>query len=207
MFSRRNLKIFSCHPYTAFDVQFYDRRKFVAPVTIIGTQDIPLADLTPFPGNARRGNVALLRESVKEHGQYRSVVVRRQDDGTLVVLAGNHTVEALREEGAATARAEVITCTDTQAKKINVADNRLSDVSTNDDQDLMALLAEIAASDEGLYGTGYTEDDIAKLIHDLPDFDPDDMPPSRLDELAPNCCRKCGYDNANNPDDLEPWPS
>lgn len=179
----------------------------MAPVTIIETREMNLADLVTFPGNARRGNVALLRDSIKEHGQYRSLVVRQENDGRYVILAGNHTAEALREEGATTARCEVITCTDIQAKKINVADNRLSDISTNDDQDLMALLTAIAASDEGLFGTGYTEDDIASMINDLPDFEADDLPPSRLDELDPQHCRQCGYDNANNPNDLEPWPS
>ena len=54
----------------------------------IGTRSIAIADLTYFPGNARRGNLTEIRKSVRRLGQYRSVVVR--DTGAeLVILAGN----------------------------------------------------------------------------------------------------------------------
>lgn len=80
-------------------------------VTVQGTRDIPIGDLTRYPGNPRRGNVAEIRASVRRLGQYRPIVVR--DTGTeLVILAGNHTTDALTAEGAATVRAEVIECTD-----------------------------------------------------------------------------------------------
>jgi len=36
----------------------------------LGTRDVPIADLTFFPGNARRGNVDEIRKSVRRLGQY-----------------------------------------------------------------------------------------------------------------------------------------
>ena len=69
------------------------------PVEQLGTQDLPIASLTYFPGNARRGNLAEIRKSVRRLGQYRSVVVRDTGD-QLVILAGNHTVRAMADEGA-----------------------------------------------------------------------------------------------------------
>ena len=58
------------------------------PARWIATRDIPLSDLERFPGNARRGNVAEIRKSIRRHGQYRAIVVR--DTGTsLVILAGS----------------------------------------------------------------------------------------------------------------------
>ena len=168
--------------------------------TSTGTRDLPIAGLARFPGNARRGNVTEIRASVRRLGQYRAIVVR--DTGTeLVVLAGNHTADALAAEGYETARCEVITCTDDEARRVNLADNRTSDIAEDDDR----LLAELLATLDGdLDGTGYTVYDLDKLADELnPDFDPDDGDPPPLDELEPRPCLKCGYDNANDPEGLK----
>lgn len=89
------------------------------------TEELPLESLTPFPGNAKRGAVDRIRESLKEHGQYRALVVWHTPDGAFVVLAGNHTLLALKAEGVPQARCELIACDDSTARKINIADNRL----------------------------------------------------------------------------------
>jgi ParB/Sulfiredoxin domain len=60
------------------------------------TEYVPIDDLVPFPGNPRRGNVAAIKQSLEENGQYRPIVVRRQ---TREVLAGNHTLQAAKELG------------------------------------------------------------------------------------------------------------
>ncbi|MFC7989474.1 hypothetical protein ACFUV2_09235 [Streptomyces pilosus] len=51
--------------------------------------------MTPYPGNARRGDVRLILESLRTSGQYRSRLARQTPNGHLVVLAGNHTLAAL----------------------------------------------------------------------------------------------------------------
>jgi hypothetical protein len=125
------------------------------PARWIDTRELPIDELTPFPGNARRGNVDLIRQSVRRNGQYRSLVVRA-DRGAFVVLAGNHTMRALAAEGHTTARCELIECTDQEARRINLVDNRLSDLATDDKTALAALLALL---DGDLEGTGYTAKD------------------------------------------------
>jgi hypothetical protein len=176
----------------------------------LDTRDVPLAELTPFPGNARRGNIPRIRESLLRLGQYRSVVVRVTDTA-LVVLAGNHTVKALgqladrppsldqllaraqprdREHADATARAlldqlarrvvrcELIRCTDDEARRINLGDNRLSDIATDDRDDLLSLLSDL----DGDYGgTGWDEADAAAMLTpsgdpEGGDADTDDLP-------------------------------
>lgn len=132
-------------------------------ITPAGVREIPIADLTRFPGNARRGNVTEIRASVRRLGQYRTIVVRDTGDD-LVILAGNHTADALAAEGHERARCEVITCTDDEARRVNLADNRLADMAEDDTQALALLLA---ALDGDLDGTGYTPhdlDDIADLL-------------------------------------------
>lgn len=143
-------------------------------ITVQGTRDIPIADLTRYPGNPRRGNVEQIRASVRRLGQYRPIVVR--DTGTqLVILAGNHTTQALEDEGAAAVRAEVIECSDDEARRINLADNRLAELGGYDDADLAALLQEL---DGDFDGTGWDQDDLDALLDEPPETngDPDDVP-------------------------------
>jgi hypothetical protein len=119
-------------------------------------RDVPLADLTYFPGNARRGNIAVLQESIRRNGQYRALVVR--DTGTeLIILAGNHTFDAIAAEGYATARCEILRCDDTTAKRINLADNRTAELASYDDEALAGLLEELNADFDG---TGWTAEDL-----------------------------------------------
>src|ERR1039458_6165068 len=97
------------------------------PATWTSTRDVQISDLTRFPNNARRGNVEEIRKSLRRHGQYRAIVVR--DTGTeLVILAGNHTRDALEAEGHTAARCEVIECSDDEARRINIADNRTGEL-------------------------------------------------------------------------------
>lgn len=124
------------------------------------TRDVPIGELTRFPGNARRGNVGEIRKSIRRHGQYRSLVVRSVD-GRYVVLAGNHTADALEAEGRETARCELIECTDDEARRINLADNRLSDVAEDDLGELATLLAYLDGDYEG---TGWAEEDVSAIL-------------------------------------------
>ena len=126
----------------------------------VGTREIQISSLTYFPGNARRGNTAEIRKSVRRLGQYRSVVVR--DTGSeLVILAGNHTVRAMAEEGLESAHCGVIRCTDDEARRVAIADNRLAELGGYDDDALVELLSYL---DDDYEGTGWTEEDVSALI-------------------------------------------
>lgn len=129
-------------------------------VRVIGTEEIPVAALIRFPGNARQHADAELRASVQRLGQYRPLVVRKVGD-ELVILAGNGTADALAATGHDTARAEVIECDDDEARRINLADNRISDLASDDKDALAELLSYL---DNDYLGTGWTEADVAKLI-------------------------------------------
>lgn len=133
-----------------------------APKTVfIEIRDIPVAELIPFPGNAKRGDVGMIRESIEEHDQYRALVVRHTPDDTFVVLAGNHTLQAIKDLKRPTARCEVIACDEMTAKKINLVDNRASDAGTYDDQALADILASL---DGDFTGTGYPADFLMTVV-------------------------------------------
>lgn len=139
-------------------------------ITYQSTQEIPLADLDPYPGNARVGDTNAIAVSVESNGQYRSLIVRPVGD-RYTVLAGNHTADALRSLGRSTARCEVITCDDATAARVNLVDNRLPDLGGYDDGALAGLLQSL----DDLDGSGYSPDDLDDLlsrIGEVPEMDP-----------------------------------
>lgn len=127
----------------------------------VETRMIALDSLTPFPGNARLGNRRRLVESLEANGQYRSLIVRQQDDGELVVLAGNNTLAALEERGDTEARCELVRCDDATALRVNLVDNKTNDEATYDDAARAALLELL---DGELDGTGYDVDEADAII-------------------------------------------
>jgi ParB-like chromosome segregation protein Spo0J len=132
----------------------------------LATKDVDLSSLERFPGNARRGNTGEIRKSIRRHGQYRSLVVRSHD-GHLVILAGNHTADALEAEGRESVRCELIECTDDEARRINAADNRLGELpspETGERYDDEALAELLAGLDGDYDGTGWTQEDLDALL-------------------------------------------
>lgn len=136
--------------------------------TFLGYETIRLDELIPFPGNARRGDVDKIRGSIRAHDQYRSLVVRRTPGGN-VILAGNHTAQALIAEGRETARCEILECSESDAIRINLMDNKASDDAENDEDALRALLTEL---DGDYTGTGYADDEAESILAGLADDDP-----------------------------------
>ena len=63
------------------------------PATWKETAELQLDELTPFPGNARRGDPNVIARSIVRNGQYRAIVARII--GARTILAGNHTHAAM----------------------------------------------------------------------------------------------------------------
>jgi ParB-like nuclease family protein len=129
-------------------------------IKYLGTEEIEVDALAPFPGNAWHGDVDKIAESVARNGQYRSIVVRRTPEGD-VVLAGNHTRLAVKQLGQGAIRCEVIECDAETATRINLADNKLPTYGAYDEGELLALLESL---DDGFEATGYTADDLDDLV-------------------------------------------
>lgn len=188
------------------------------PATHVRTDTIPLDQLEPFPGNARRGDVELILSSLKRNGQYRGLVVRAIPDGPLVVLAGNHTMEALKlhgpgacdytathqgeerpcgvcqgEDWTPSARCDVLVCDDDTARRINLVDNRANDAGEYDRDALAELLSYL--DEDGYEGTGYTDAEVRQLAHAVPPLDTGEEEFPAYDEDLPTeyKCPRCEY--------------
>lgn len=130
----------------------------MADSTITRTTTVKLTDLKPFPGNSRRGDLDLIRESLRMHGQYRTIVVQ---ESTGYVVAGNHTVDAAEAEGWEEIEATFIDVDDAEALAINLVDNRANDMAINDP---LALAEQLQRLNGRFDGTGFTAVDLDALL-------------------------------------------
>lgn len=121
---------------------------------------VAVAELRPFPGNPRRGDLEAIKDSLRRHGQFRAIVVNRR---TMEVLAGNHTLRAAKQLGWRQIAATFVDVDDEQARRIALVDNRTSDLAGYDEAELLELLESV----EDLDGSGCDEDDLADLLEQV----------------------------------------
>jgi len=130
-------------------------------VKVLGVEELEISCLCDFPGNARRGALAVVRESIETLGQYRPLVIRRRDGKPDQILAGHTTRDALVAAGYTNARCEVLSCTDDEARRLNVIDNRSQELAAWDTD---ALAFQLATFDDNFVATGFSADDAAKVM-------------------------------------------
>ncbi|UGL61957.1 DNA binding protein [Arthrobacter phage EastWest] len=123
------------------------------------TQTVAVGDVKLYPGNARKGNLRAIADSIEENGFYTPLVVQKS---TNYILAGNHRYRAATELLDFTELPAVfLDVDDVRAKKIVLADNKTSDDAEYDN----AALAELLESLDGdLEGTGWSEEELAELL-------------------------------------------
>ena len=111
----------------------------------LAVRSVPVQDLRLDPGNARRHgrrNLDAIKGSLSSFGQRRPLVVLPD----LTVIAGNGTLEAMRELGWTEVAVTVVPedWSADQARAYALADNRTAELAEWDDAD--DLLARLAAS-------------------------------------------------------------
>lgn len=184
---------------------------------------VPLGDLKADPRNPKDHDVGTIRSSIDRFGTIDAIV---RDDRTGFIVSGHGRTKALtamQEAGQQPPEGvqldadgnwlvPVITGwssrSDTEAAAALIGLNRTTELGGWVDESLLELLGELAEVPDGLDGVGYHDSDIEALrasFDEVPDFDPDDSGISRLDQLDARPCQKCGYDVANNPENLSPW--
>ncbi len=118
---------------------------------------VKITEIKVHPRNPRKGDVEVIRESMRENGFYGAVVVQRS---TGYILVGNHRYEAACKEGAETVPVVWLDVDDDRAMKILLADNKTNDMAKYDEQALLDILSDVASLADSLKGTGWTESDL-----------------------------------------------
>ncbi len=137
------------------------------PPVINGEYEYVAVDRLRFhPRNIRQADVGAIYESIRENGFFGACVVQRS---TNHVLVGNHRLQASKEHGIPAVPVVWVDCDDDRALRIMLADNAVGDAATNNEAALAELLAELAGTEAGLAGTGFSPDDLDSLIQNLAD--------------------------------------
>ncbi len=60
---------------------------------------VDINSLEQLEGNPRKGDIDAIAASYQEFGQVKPIVARKNDDGTMTVIAGNHQLQAAKRLG------------------------------------------------------------------------------------------------------------
>lgn len=156
----------------------------------------PVADLQPDPANPRQHgerSIAAIADSLLAHGQRKPIVAKRTYRGlSNVVLAGNGTLLAVRLLKWSHVAVSWLDGSDDQALAYGLRDNKTSDSSHFDNQQLAALASEGV----DLLALGWRADELGDLLalagaDVVPTFEPEQQPVGRLDRLSAHCATCC----------------
>ena len=148
---------------------------------------ININELTPHPRNVRQGDIGAICVSLETFGQYRPIIYQKK---TKHIIAGNHTWKAAKSLGWQTIHAEAFDCDDDTALRILIADNRATDLATYNENALLDILKELAATERQLDGTLFDEQDLQQLL----DTTQPPIPPDPPTIICPECGAQVRYE-------------
>lgn len=165
---------------------------------VLWTKQVPIEQLTPYPGNPRNGDTDAIAASLRAHDQYRAIVVWAGDGSGPVsapfqVLAGNHTYLAAGEIGKGKMLCHGIECSADEAKRIVLVDNRTNDLAKYDNQQLADLLQSLEGEmgEPGYFdGTGYNVEALDELLERINSDESKPLNPPEPEYQCPECGHK-----------------
>jgi len=131
-----------------------------ADTTSLQVEYVEPTELRTHPDNPRQGDVGAIYTSIKHHGVYTPVIAQRS---TGHILVGNHRYRAMLEAGMTEIPVIWRDVDDETGIKIMLADNRASDLASNDESAMLTLLQALP----DLEGSLYDGDDLDNLTQEL----------------------------------------
>lgn len=131
----------------------------------LNIESVDISTLEPHPDNPRQGMVPEIIEAMRKNGWYGTIVAQVS---TRRILVGNHRWKAAKALGLSKVPVHWVDVDNHTARRIMLADNRLSDIAGYDDVKLsenlqLLLMEEDAPIEKVLEGTGYTPDEYQQL--------------------------------------------
>lgn len=155
----------------------------------MNTEDVPISRLLPAEYNPRtisKQEFAALKNSVKEFGFVQPVVANKTSGN---IVGGHMRVLAAKELGMATVPVHWVELDEAKEKALNLALNKIS--GEWDDQKLSELLYGMHNTPE-INLTGFSEEEILKLLNDV-SFQNKELDPESLLSENVNTCPKCNF--------------
>lgn len=156
----------------------------------LAIRNVPIGKLVPDPQNVRQHdakNLDAICRSLSQFGQRKPIVVARGNDGSLVVIAGNGTLEAAKLLGwTELAVAEVPSDWDAdKARAYAIADNRTAELANWNDVALASALLDLDSMGWDLADIGFEPIDpnVDELAEDEFDAEPPAEPVAKLGDI------------------------
>ena len=141
------------------------KKATVPPQVAMEFEMVPIGDLNPWPGNSRRGNVKLIKESILKNGFISPLIVQKS---SMQVCAGNHRLLAAQKLKMKTVPCIVTELTEAEAERYLMVDNKAGDEATYDEKAHAAMLSKLLSEDPdseaALAGTGYSTSEAEEII-------------------------------------------
>lgn len=129
---------------------------------------VDISQLKFFPGNARRGDIDLIAESLRKNSQFAPIVVNRGTHAPMyadTILSGNHTTMAAQRLGWSQIDVHWVDLDEQTCKRVVLVANSSNDKATYDVEALVDLATELP----DLEGTGLTRDELDLMLEALED--------------------------------------
>lgn len=149
---------------------------------MLGTETVEIDTLRPYFMNARRGDRDRIQKSLKKTGQYKRLTVNQgtKTGRAREILAGNNTWYSAIDLGWSKIDVEWVDVDDAEANRINIVDNRLNDLATND-TDIVVEQLGMFDDPEDIEASGWTQDEVDQL---LTPPEPDDEDPDADSQMG-----------------------
>ena len=148
-----------------------------------------LSSIKSDPNNPRQHtpeNLASIRRSISEYGQYRPIIVNAE---TNVIIAGHGIFQVMCELGWKYATCVLLSVSREQAGKIGITDNRTAELA---DWDAPKLCRQLNAADR-LEGFGFDEADLAGMMRQLDKGRKEGEAAKEVVEARTIVCPKCAF--------------
>ena len=155
------------------------------------TELVPVGRLTPHPQNPNEADLGCIYESIRVNGFFGSVIAQKS---TRHILCGNHRYLSALKLGYTELPVTWVDCSDEEALRILLVDNRSARLGVDNATKLAELLAGLADTEIGLSGVGYDTDFLDDLLQDLArDATPAEQPapPPAQEETRPGVIVFC----------------
>jgi DNA modification methylase len=146
-------------------------------------KNVPIADLIPYARNPRKNDAAVQRvaASLKEYGLVKNSIVVDED---MVLITGHTTTKAMQALKWATAPevTQVFGLTKAQKKAYRIADNKLGELATWDEELLALEFEDLKGLDFDVDLTGFDTKELAKILDAEKEAHEDDYEPPAVIE-------------------------
>jgi len=141
-------------------------------------KNVPIADLIPYARNPRKNDAAVQRiaASLKEYGLVKNSIVVDED---MVLITGHTTTKAMQALKWVTAPevTQVFGLTKAQKKAYRIADNKLGELATWDEELLALEFEDLKGLDFDVDLTGFDDKELGKILDASKEASEDDYEP------------------------------